>query len=515
MRLTPGLRPRRSGPRSMAAVLVALALGAAGASAIPATAHAAPAGPVVLSANTDAAFTALNNAFLVSNGDQRYYKESLNQPAKDYFWRQALDIQAAEDVYDSTGSSATRDLIGRLLDTFLEQNRGGGGLYDWNWNEYNDDLLWAGLAFARGYRITGNRTYLAQAQYAFDRVYDRGWDSALGGGIWWDIRKGEKSALSNSPAVILGALIYESGGGRAYLDKARAVYDWTWSTLLDRSSGAVHENIQANGSLSGGRTVYSAGAFVSAAQAMYRNFAGRSLFDDAKRTTDWVIRDMTSNGIMTNGQREGTWQSEFARGMGEFVRENGLWPQYYDFMKRNADAAWNARRTDLNLTWNRWDTPTPRDDTRAVEAIGSVIMQAVTPASMPGAGGGTGTGVLRGQQSGRCADVPGAGQANGIAIALWDCNGGANQRWTATAARQLQVYGTKCLDASAGGTADGTAVIIWDCNGGANQQWTVNADGTVVGAGSGKCLDATGSANGAALTIWTCNGGTNQRWSRT
>ncbi len=133
-------------------------------------------------------------------------------------------------------------------------------------------------------------------------------------------------------------------------------------------------------------------------------------------------------------------------------------------------------------------------------------------------GGGNGNvgGVLRGQESGRCVDVPGATQSNSTVVTLWDCNGGSNQSWTATPGKQLQVYGTKCLDVSAGGTSDGTAVIIYDCTGGTNQQWTVNSDGTVVGAGSGKCLDATGhgTANGTLLEIWTCNGGANQKWSR-
>ncbi|MEU4218533.1 ricin-type beta-trefoil lectin domain protein [Actinoplanes sp. NPDC026623] len=125
-------------------------------------------------------------------------------------------------------------------------------------------------------------------------------------------------------------------------------------------------------------------------------------------------------------------------------------------------------------------------------------------------------GVLRGQESGRCVDVPGATEANGTVVALWDCNVAANQSWTATASKQLMVYGAKCLDASGGGTADGTPVIIWDCTGGTNQQWTINADGTIVGASSGKCLDATahGTANGTLMEIWTCNGGANQKWFR-
>jgi hypothetical protein len=43
----------------------------------------------------------------------------------------------------------------------------------------------------------------------------------------------------------------------------------------------------------------------------------------------------------------------------------------------------------------------------------------------------------------------------------------------------------------------------------------VNSDGTIVGVGSGLCLDVTGAstANGAAVEIWTCNGGSNQKWT--
>ena len=131
------------------------------------------------------------------------------------------------------------------------------------------------------------------------------------------------------------------------------------------------------------------------------------------------------------------------------------------------------------------------------------------------AGGNLG-GILKGRQSGRCVDVPGATQTNGTAMALWDCNGGSNQSWTLTTAEQLMVYGTKCLDLNGGGTADGTVVQIDDCNGSGAQQWTVNPNGSVVNVGSGKCLDATGggTADGTGLEIWTCNGGDNQSWAR-
>ncbi|GAA1968031.1 ricin-type beta-trefoil lectin domain protein [Catenulispora subtropica] len=134
----------------------------------------------------------------------------------------------------------------------------------------------------------------------------------------------------------------------------------------------------------------------------------------------------------------------------------------------------------------------------------------------PGSGGtGGGSGAIVGSGSGRCVDVPGATQTNGTQVELWDCNGGTNQQWTATAAGELRVYGSSCLDASGQGTTAGTKVDIWSCSGQSNQKWTLNADGTITGVQSGLCLDATGAGtgNGTLLELWTCNGGSNQKWT--
>jgi hypothetical protein len=126
------------------------------------------------------------------------------------------------------------------------------------------------------------------------------------------------------------------------------------------------------------------------------------------------------------------------------------------------------------------------------------------------------SGRLVGVQSGRCLDVPNQSQTNGVQVAIWDCNGGANQTWTQLSNGALQVYGTKCLDVNAHSTTPGAKVQLWDCTGAANQRWTVNTDGTIVGVESGLCLDVTGqgTANGTLVETWTCNGGANQRWMR-
>ena len=77
----------------------------------------------------------------------------------------------------------------------------------------------------------------------------------------------------------------------------------------------------------------------------------------------------------------------------------------------------------------------------------------------------------------------GASQTDGTNVQIWDCNGGANQQWTAhvqqPAARSTAPSAWTCP----GTPPPGTRVQIWTCNGGANQQWRVNADGTIVGVG--------------------------------
>lgn len=106
--------------------------------------------------------------------------------------------------------------------------------------------------------------------------------------------------------------------------------------------------------------------------------------------------------------------------------------------------------------------------------------------------------------------MPGATHDN-VQVQTWQCNGGANQNWTRTAAGQITVYnGEKCLDAYDNGTTDGTPVGTWSCNGGAIQQWTFFTDGTIRGVQSGLCLDVNMATS--QLELWDCHGGTNQQW---
>jgi glucosylceramidase len=124
------------------------------------------------------------------------------------------------------------------------------------------------------------------------------------------------------------------------------------------------------------------------------------------------------------------------------------------------------------------------------------------------------TGAILGS-GGKCLDVTNGSTTNGNLPQMWSCvAGSANQTWTLGADGTIRGLG-KCLDVKDNGTANGAAVQLWDCAGGNNQKWTATAGRDLVNTASGKCIDIKddNTANGALLQIWTCTGAANQKWN--
>jgi hypothetical protein len=115
--------------------------------------------------------------------------------------------------------------------------------------------------------------------------------------------------------------------------------------------------------------------------------------------------------------------------------------------------------------------------------------------------------------SGMCLDLTGGDTTNGTPVEIYSCNNSPAQAWTYDPADDTVRTGGKCLDVPEQAVKNGTKVHIWTCNGGNNQKWTQQADGTLRGTQSGRCLDDPGgSTSPVQLVIWTCNGDNNQKW---
>ena len=352
----------------------------------------------------DSSYYYYNKAFLLEGTGEdsfTYYRENQTSRHWAYYWNQALVILMVEDRYECRGDESLKPLVSDLLHAFLEheKNPATNDTYDWTWNDYTDDLLWAGLAFIRGYQITGEERFLEQAKWDWEFLYNRAYDTALGGGLWWSVEKGNKSGLSNNPAVSMACYLYEATGDELYREQAIDIYNWIYNTLR-QPDGSIDENISKDGTLTRSYNVYNVGAFIEAANALHRITGESYYLTDAHKSIEYVMRNkVTDQGIMSKWHRDGTWQSEFARGMGLFVKDNDLWDYeatytndrkpitYYEWMKLNAEAAWRTHNADY-LTFNEWEKPTPDapGDGKvwtALEMVSSVVMTQVTPDERP------------------------------------------------------------------------------------------------------------------------------------
>jgi hypothetical protein len=89
-----------------------------------------------------------------------------------------------------------------------------------------DDNGWIGLAFLNAYRATHETRWLRDAQRAFGFIAARGWDTAGGGGMWWNTHHPYHSGPALAADALLGMLLYEEDRRPAQLAYVRTWIDW-------------------------------------------------------------------------------------------------------------------------------------------------------------------------------------------------------------------------------------------------------------------------------------------------
>lgn len=129
---------------------------------------------------TDAqtAFSDYNNGFYFNpSGDNYDYRSSQGATTTSGFWVGAEEIELALDAYNQNPTAANRTIINQLCNGFIAQFGS-----DWSGDTYDDDLMWATIAFERAYTATGTAAWLTDAENNFATVWNRGYDTTFGGG---------------------------------------------------------------------------------------------------------------------------------------------------------------------------------------------------------------------------------------------------------------------------------------------------------------------------------------------
>jgi predicted alpha-1,6-mannanase (GH76 family) len=373
-------------------------------------------------------FSSFNSTFYYQSGTNGYFKNSQSDGSAAYFWGQAEMIEGVIDAYEWNSNSTAQAMITNLLNGFIKNNNVNNSGTAWtSWNIYNDDIMWAVIAFARGGMDTGKTNYCNIAKANFDACYARAWDGKLGGGFYWSTDNASKNACANGPAAIAAYLLYQIYGDTNYWNKATNIYFWERSVLFNAGSGAIYDNIGTNGTVNYWSSTYNQGTFIGAA-----NFLGQT--NDAKLAANFTMMNLTRGGILPEygiaGNNSG-FNAIFLRWMTRFMKNRNLQSAYEPWLQLNATAAWKVRRAD-NLSWCQWNHPSPAGTNfHAWDCISSLeALQAADPTQGPSSltipKDCTGYWPLDATNGAIAIDASGNGNNGTVSGAGWRSNGRVN-----------------------------------------------------------------------------------------
>ena len=315
-------------------------------------------------------FDAYITNFYTLEGTNGWFKKNQTNGVAD-FWELAEEIESVIDAHEASVTGANQELISQMLDGFASKNG-----TNWSSNIYNDDCMWASIAYSRGYLNTGNPRYRDIARWNFDMVDARAGDQKLGGGYYWTTANGSKNACINGPAGIAACLLSQICNEPRYRVKARELFDWERSRLFNPTNGAVADSLDTNGTLHAWASTYNQGTFIGLA-----NYLGQT--DDALLAADYTRDHLCRQGILpqygTAGNNSG-FNAIFLRWMVRFMNDRGQASRYLSWLQDNAQAAINVRRATDGLSWCQWLRPTPAskklhswDCIASVEAVAVIL----------------------------------------------------------------------------------------------------------------------------------------------
>ncbi len=321
-------------------------------------------------ADADTIFHAHTKAFYKVEGGRGWHAKRTDGGRAD-FWMQAEMLEMVLDVHARTRSGKQLEMFGELFRGFIAKHG-----RTWERNEFNDDLMWMVIACTRAHLVTKNAEYLSVAKENFDLCYKRAISSDLGGGLWWKIDNKSKNACVNGPGSIAAFLLGLATRDASYTAKAKELFLWERDTLFDKKTGKVFDSIRKDGKVASFALTYNQGTFVGAANLLGYN-------DDAKLAATYTMNEMGKNGYLPasgeNGDGGG-FNGIGVRWIARYMKDRREQATFEPWLQKNAEAAWQARRAEDNLSWCAWPKPTPPGVRHAWGCSNAVVItQAVRP----------------------------------------------------------------------------------------------------------------------------------------
>lgn len=277
------------------------------------------------------------------------------------WWQTANALTALIDHMRARGQNGNLSLV---LDS-LARNR------SWEFGDYKgdstDDTAWWALALVDLYDLTGDRQWLELART--DEAYIYGyWDGACGGGLWWDIKRTYKNAISNELYLQLAAALHNRlPGDKIYIARAERTWDWLKRSGMINAQNLINDglNVTKTGCRNNGGATFSynqgviLGGLIELAQA----HKDHEDLLAARRIAQAVIRspDLSPDGILREPcetdescEIDGTsFKGIFVRNLSRLDRALPDHP-FRDYLRAQAAsiAAHDRAGDDFGLSWS-------------------------------------------------------------------------------------------------------------------------------------------------------------------
>jgi len=292
-----------------------------------------------------------------------YYKDGEFYKAD--FWDNAEIFETIVDAYERTGDEKFLNHIREISAATIKKNG-----KNWAHNIYNDDIMWLVIAYSRAYMHTGIEEFLDYAKENFHVAWDRAYDDALGGGLWWRTDKQCKNACICGPGSIAACLLGKITGEEKYFAGAASVMDWVFRTLFEPETGRVYDCINVDGSVNRWASTYNQGTFIGACTLLWEHTGDEKYLKYAAKAAEFAKYHMYHGGVMNNETTGGDligFKGILTRWLRMFALKANR-PEFIDWLRINAAAAWSNRNKD-GLIWTAWGDKT-NDDISEYDVFG-------------------------------------------------------------------------------------------------------------------------------------------------
>ena len=161
-----------------------------------------------------------------------------------------------------------------------------------------DDMAWAAIAHVKVYRLIRRKGSLDAARQIFTTMTHY-WDETCKGGVWWNLARTYKNAITNELFLLLATSLYETTHQSDYLQWSQKEWDWFAQSGLINGDSLINDGLDHCRNNHQTTWTYNQGVILGGLTVLYRLTRHRSYLDHAVRIASATLERLTKtvNGV--------------------------------------------------------------------------------------------------------------------------------------------------------------------------------------------------------------------------